>query len=96
MTDLLVKDGKLGAALASVLSDKPAVLMRGHGAAVVGQTIPHVVGRSISLDINARAQMQAIALGGRITYIDPQEATQRSDPRIYDRAWELWKRSLAK
>jgi len=96
MTDLLVKDGKLGAALASVLSDKPAVLMRGHGAAVVGQTIPHVVGRSISLDINARAQMQAIALGGRITYIDPQEARQRSDPRIYDRAWELWKRSLAK
>jgi HCOMODA/2-hydroxy-3-carboxy-muconic semialdehyde decarboxylase len=96
MTDLLVKDSKLGAALAGVLSDKPAVLMRGHGAAVVGQTIPHVVGRSVSLDISARAQMQAIALGGRITYIDPQEARQRSDPRIYDRAWELWKKSLSK
>jgi HCOMODA/2-hydroxy-3-carboxy-muconic semialdehyde decarboxylase len=96
MTDLLVKDSKLGTALAAVLGDKPAVLMRGHGAAVVGQTIPHVVGRSISLDINARAQMQAIALGGRITYIDQQEARQRSDPRIYDRAWELWKKSLAK
>jgi hypothetical protein len=40
--------------------------------------------------------MQAIALGGRITYIDPQEARKRSDPRIYDRAWELWKKSLSK
>jgi ribulose-5-phosphate 4-epimerase/fuculose-1-phosphate aldolase len=96
MTDLLVKDSKLGAALATVLGDKPAILMRGHGAAVVGQTIPHVVGRSIYLDVNARAQMQAITLGGHITYIDPQEARQRSDPRIYDRAWELWRKSVSK
>jgi hypothetical protein len=58
MTDLLVKDSKLGAALAAVLSDKPAVLMRRHGAAVVGQTIPHVVGRSISLP-NKRLQPSA-------------------------------------
>ena len=36
MTDLLVKNARLGAALARVLSDKPAALMRGHGAVVVG------------------------------------------------------------
>src|SRR5262245_49485119 len=66
MTDLLVSSAKLGSALASVLGDKPAVLMRGHGAVIVGLTIPHVVGRSISMDINARTQSQAIALGGRI------------------------------
>jgi HCOMODA/2-hydroxy-3-carboxy-muconic semialdehyde decarboxylase len=96
MTDLLVRTAKLGSALASVLGDKPAVLMRGHGAVIVGLTIPHVVGRSIAMDINARTQSQGIALGGRITYIDPEEARQRSDPRIYDRAWELWKKSIRK
>jgi HCOMODA/2-hydroxy-3-carboxy-muconic semialdehyde decarboxylase len=92
MTDLLVKDARLARGLAGALSDKPAALMRGHGAVVVGASIPHVVGRSIYLDVNARAQMQAIALGGTITYVDPEEARQRTGADVYDRAWELWKR----
>ena len=95
MTDMLVKDAALGKGLARVLGDKPAVLMRGHGAVVVGGSIPHVVGRSIYLDLNARAQAQAIALGGSITYIDPEEARQRTGADVYDRAWELWKRKHA-
>ena len=41
--------------------------MRGHGAVVVANSIPNVVGRSIYLDINARAQLQAVTLGGRLT-----------------------------
>src|SRR5215510_656513 len=47
MTDLLVTDGRLGRALAQVLADKPAALMRGHGAVIVGHTIPTAVGREI-------------------------------------------------
>lgn len=96
MTDLLVKDAKLAAALARVLSDKPAVLMRGHGAVIVGQSIPHVVGRSVYLDINARAQIQAATLGGSVTYITPEEARQRTGADVYDRAWELWKKTVPK
>jgi len=93
MTDMLVKDGRLGRALAQVLADKPAALMRGHGAVVVGHTIPTVVARSIYLDVNARLQAQAIALGGRVTYLDPEEARRWDATNgTYDRAWELWKR----
>ena len=93
MTDMLVKDGRLGRALAHVLADKPAALMRGHGAVVVGHTIPTVVARSIYLDVNARLQAQAIALGGRVTYLDPEEARRWDATNgTYDRAWELWKR----
>ena len=93
MTDLLVSDGRLGRALAQVLADKPAALMRGHGAVVVGRTIPAVVGRSIYLDVNARLQAEAIALGGRVTYLDPEEARRWDAANgTYDRAWELWKR----
>ena len=38
-TDMLVRTPELGAALARTLADKPAALMRGHGAVVVGDSI---------------------------------------------------------
>src|SRR5439155_11745652 len=65
MTDMLIGDRTLGRALAQVLASHAVVLMRGHGAVIVGDSIPTVVGRSVYLDVNARAQAQAIALGGR-------------------------------
>jgi HCOMODA/2-hydroxy-3-carboxy-muconic semialdehyde decarboxylase len=97
ITDLLVKDAPLGRALAAALGGKAAALMRGHGAVIVARSIPDVVGRSVYLDLDARAQMQAIALGGRLTYVDPAEARLRmADPAgEYTRAWELWKSELA-
>ena len=92
MTNMLIETAALGRALAKVLADKPALLMRGHGAVVTAETIPNVVGRSIYLDLNARIQAQAIALGGKITYIDPEEARKYAASDNYSRAWELWKR----
>jgi HCOMODA/2-hydroxy-3-carboxy-muconic semialdehyde decarboxylase len=92
MTNMLIETVALGRALAKALADKPALLMRGHGAVVTADTIPNVVGRSIYLDLNARIQAQAIALGGKITYIDPEEARKYAASDNYSRAWELWKR----
>src|SRR5688572_17157267 len=95
VTDLLVRDAALGRALAQVLGQKSAALMRGHGAVVVAASIPNVVGRSIYLDVNARAQAQAIALGGKITYVEADEAKLRmGDTNEYARAWDLWKRKV--
>src|SRR5262245_30724279 len=95
ITDMLVSDSSKGRALAQTLGDKNAVLMRGHGVAVVGSTIPMVVGRSVYLDLNARIQAQAMALGGNnVTYLDPQEAQkmmENGENRGYERPWELWK-----
>lgn len=100
MTDMLISDSKKGHALAEVLGDKTAVLMRGHGVAVVGSTIPIAVGRSIYLDLNAKIETQALGLGGNITYLDPQEAQKMMDAgenRSYERPWELWKaKAMAK
>ena len=92
MTDMLIETAALGRALATSLGDKPAVLMRGHGAVVVADTIPNVVGRSIYLDLNARIQAQAIALGGSITEVSPEEARKYAASDNYSRAWELWKK----
>ncbi len=92
MTNMLVETPALGRALAKVLADKPAVLMRGHGAVVVADTIPNVVGRAIYLDLNARIQLQAVELGGPITEVSPEEARKYEASDNYSRAWELWKK----
>jgi ribulose-5-phosphate 4-epimerase/fuculose-1-phosphate aldolase len=92
MTDMLVRNPELGRALARTLGSKPALLMRGHGAVVVGDSLPQAVGRSIYLQMDARLQAQAIALGGEITYLSPEEARKAQSYGNYDRAWDLWKR----
>jgi HCOMODA/2-hydroxy-3-carboxy-muconic semialdehyde decarboxylase len=94
-TDLLVRDSARGQALARTLGNKPVALMRGHGAVIVGATLPLAVGRCVYLDTDARVQQQAIALGGKITYLTPEEGRQ-SVADDYRRAWELWRRQAMK
>jgi ribulose-5-phosphate 4-epimerase/fuculose-1-phosphate aldolase len=99
ITDMLVSDSAKGKALAQALGGATCVLMRGHGVVVVGSSIPIAVGRSIYLDVNAQLQTQAMALGGKVTYLDSQEARKVMDAgenRGYERAWELWKGKIGK
>jgi ribulose-5-phosphate 4-epimerase/fuculose-1-phosphate aldolase len=58
-TDMLVRTAELGKALAEELSDKNVVLMRGHGATMVGASIPEAVFRAVYSMENATIQMQA-------------------------------------
>ena len=94
-TDLLVRDRALGAALARSLGDRSVVLMRGHGATVVGTSIEQAVYRSIYTEMNARLQMQAMTLGDPV-YLNEQEAqkaTQTMEATM-SRAWDLWKSAI--
>ena len=96
-TDLLVRTPYLGEHLARTLGTHPAVLMRGHGSTVVAENIQRAVGRSIYLDINARMQLDAIALAGNdrpIVFMDEAEVAANVSWQNYDRAWELWKRKV--
>ena len=96
-SDLLIRDAKLGAALAKTLAKKPAALMRGHGSVVVGESLPRAVGRSVYLELSARMQMQALLLSRRITYIDAAEVKASNPVQDYKRAWPLWReKALAK
>src|SRR5262249_51709586 len=74
MTDMLIRNQALGKALAATLGNRPAALMRGHGAAIVGASLPRVVSRSIFLPLSANLQAQAMALGGPLTFLDAEEA----------------------
>jgi HCOMODA/2-hydroxy-3-carboxy-muconic semialdehyde decarboxylase len=91
-TDMLVRTPELGGALARTLGDRPAVLMRGHGAVVVGDSLAQAVGRSYYLQVNAKLQAQAMALGTDVTYLNDAEAARAEGFGGYERAWELWKR----
>jgi HCOMODA/2-hydroxy-3-carboxy-muconic semialdehyde decarboxylase len=66
--------------------------MRGHGAVIVGATVKEVVGRAIYLDSDARLQGQAMLLGGKVTYFEPEEAKKATQQDGYARAWDIWKR----
>lgn len=94
MTDMLIRNAAHGGALARTIGDKPAALMRGHGATVVAPSLPRLVGRAFFLTLNATLQQQAIALGGPINYLDPEEARLIEAREGYGlgRAWEAWKR----
>ncbi len=93
-TDMLVRNRAQGAALAAELGAEAVALMRGHGFVAVAASIPVAVYRAIYTELNAAAQQKAIALGGAITYLEPDEAACADEAirGVSDRPWELWKR----
>ena len=96
VTDMLIRNPALGHALAESLGNKPAALMRGHGAVVVATNLHIVVGRAYYMNMNAKLQAQAMLLGGKVTYMEKEEARKTAPQDGYERAWEHWKQRVSK
>jgi ribulose-5-phosphate 4-epimerase/fuculose-1-phosphate aldolase len=97
-TDMLVRDPSLGKSLARTLGDKSVLLMRGHGDVTVGPAVKQAVFRAYYTDVNAKLQLQAIALGGEITYLTLGEGAKADavfQQVLVDRVWNLWKMQIA-
>ena len=92
-TDMLIRDKELGAALARKLGAGTVVLMRGHGDAVVGQSIKHAVLHAIYAEFNARIEADALRLGGKVTFLNEVEAgkMRAAIDSAVERPWEIWK-----
>jgi ribulose-5-phosphate 4-epimerase/fuculose-1-phosphate aldolase len=92
-TDMLIRDRKLGAALAKSLGPATFALMRGHGSVAVGSSIKQVVYRAIYAEMNARLQSEAMRLG-EITFLNEREAANATVTidGVLDRPWELWRK----
>jgi HCOMODA/2-hydroxy-3-carboxy-muconic semialdehyde decarboxylase len=97
-TNLLISNSELGEALADKLGNNSVVLLRGHGNAVVGQTVRVAVYRAVYTEANAKLLLQAKMLGGPINYLAPEEAAimeanqaQNRPGHGSDRIWELLK-----
>lgn len=90
-TDLLVTTMEQGRDLASVLRANKAALMRGHGCAVTGNTIPDAVQTAIAMKINAKAILDGLKLG-EICYLTPGEVNAKqagaASLRGFDRQWD--------
>jgi hypothetical protein len=98
-TNLLVVRPEEGASLARALGKHAMVLMRRHGATVVGASLRELVFRSIYSCDNARYLAEAKRLGnfGPLT---PGEVAMAREiyarPNTHTRAWEYWATRLAK
>lgn len=92
MTNMLVQNSELGRSLAVSLGKSNVVLMRGHGATMVGSSIKEVVFRAIYTTINAKLQPIAMQLG-EPKYLDDAEAVKADELHhaILDRPWDYWK-----
>lgn len=92
-TDMLVRNGAHGAALAKQLGARSVVLMRGHGFVTVGGTVPEAVYRAMYTEQNASIQQRAIGLGGTVAYLDEEEArlAEATNRSVLERPWALWK-----
>jgi ribulose-5-phosphate 4-epimerase/fuculose-1-phosphate aldolase len=95
-TDMLVRNSELGRALAKSLGNHVAVLMRGHGAVIVGKDVQQAVFRAVYTQMNAQLQTQAMALGAKITFLDAEEAKKSEETNAGNipRSWELWTRKV--
>ena len=98
-TNMLVVKPEEGRSLARALGPHSIVLMRNHGATVVGSDLRQLVFRSIFSCRNAEYQMQA-ALLGKVTTLRPGEVKLTGAinlmPTAMNRASEYWSVRLDK
>jgi ribulose-5-phosphate 4-epimerase/fuculose-1-phosphate aldolase len=91
-TALLVENMDMGRDLAAAVGAGRTVLMRGHGATIAGPNVRHAVFVSVYLEVNAKLQMQAMAMGGIkfLTRGEVDKILERTGPYTVNRAWENW------
>jgi ribulose-5-phosphate 4-epimerase/fuculose-1-phosphate aldolase len=87
-TNMLVRSNEQGVALAQSLGDRPMVLMRGHGATIVGTSVRQAVLHAVYAVLNARILTQTLLLGGKPTYINAVEG--RNIANILADGYRTW------
>src|SRR3979411_408490 len=94
-TNVLVTNMAQARDLGKCMGKNNVALMRGHGLASAGRSLIEVVRMSVYLPRNARAQMRAMQLGGKIKYLSQGEVEARNrgySPYSVEtwRSWEYW------
>jgi len=98
-TNMLVVKPEEGQSLAKALGAHWMILMRRHGATLVGTTLRELVFRTIYSHANAEIQLRSMLLG-KIGPLSRGEAERTGphqlQPRPMARAWEYWTARLEK
>jgi HCOMODA/2-hydroxy-3-carboxy-muconic semialdehyde decarboxylase len=92
-TDMLINTLPMGHSLAKTLGQGRTVLIRGHGAVVVGEDIRNMVIASVYLKENAELVLTARSLG-KLYYLTPGEVQKTGamlrSQLATDRAWDYY------
>ncbi len=92
-TNMLVSTAEQAQSLARALGRDWTVLLRRHGAVIVGRSIREVVFRSVQLKVNAGLQLRAAALGN-VSPLTDREIELASEINLsgvgLERSWEYW------
>jgi HCOMODA/2-hydroxy-3-carboxy-muconic semialdehyde decarboxylase len=91
-TDLLVTNMAMGRDLVKTLGKGRTALMRGHGCVVAGPELRQTVYTAVYLELNAKLQMQAEAMG-KVKFLSKGEVNKvisTTTPTNVNRAWENW------
>jgi ribulose-5-phosphate 4-epimerase/fuculose-1-phosphate aldolase len=89
----LVGQRELGEAIADLLGDGQAVLLRGNGTLITAPTLVEAVMRAVWLEESAAIQLAALATGQEPQYLTPEEARRAAAmdmPHEPVRAWEFY------
>lgn len=91
VTNMLVTTPAIGQSLAASLGPHAIVLMRGHGATVVGTSIKEAVFRAVYATQNAQLVPVAQQLGTP-AFLDPEEARLADELHgfVVGRPWDYW------
>jgi ribulose-5-phosphate 4-epimerase/fuculose-1-phosphate aldolase len=87
--DLVRRDDQ-GRAVAAVLADRRAALLRGHGVIVVGEDVPACVTASLYLEESAKRLAHTVALGDPKAYTADEIARVRASiwqPFVIEKTW---------
>jgi L-fuculose-phosphate aldolase len=88
---LSINTREMGARLAGVLGDRPAALLKSHGAVVVGGDIVECFALAVYLEENASRQYLAMQIGTPYVLSDAEQDACRArlgTPALYRKAWE--------
>jgi 3-hydroxy-2-methylpyridine-4,5-dicarboxylate 4-decarboxylase len=96
---MLISSPEEGERVARVLGNKKALLLRGHGCVVVGESAERMVRGAIYLRDNAAIQFQAMQMG-QPKYLSYEEGRQadiiNQSTVVVERAWTYWVRRAKK
>ncbi len=92
-TDMLVRTMEMGRSLARTMERNTCLLIGGHGAVVVGETVQLAVKAAVYLQVNARVLLEALRLGEPRQFTDGEielSAAMENSPLSAERAWEYF------
>jgi L-fuculose-phosphate aldolase len=94
---LSVNTRSLGETLAATLGQGPAVLLKAHGAVVVGAGIVECFALAVYLEENAYRQYMAMQIGDPYVFSDAERLACRErlwSPGLFQKAWDHYRAKL--